>query len=74
MHVTARVENHLTNGVCAKAITFYKPIEAARVEVITSAPSDPSSGPSTLALAGFGLFVFSTAFGLSWAFLRGEAR
>ena len=77
VHAAARVENHLVAGRCVRGITLYKTVEAAsaRVDVVTTTGADPATGlNSILGLAGFAFVAFSTSFGLTWAFIRGEQR
>lgn len=77
-HVTARVEYQMVGGRCVRGITYYRPLDAiapVRTEITTTVAPDPSSSASsTLALGGFAFVAFSTAFGLMWAFIRGESR
>lgn len=76
MHVTAREEYQMRGGECVRGITLYRPIDVAATAaahvLVAPAAAPTSDGMSMIQLAGFAFVAFSTAFGLTWAAIRGE--
>lgn len=70
-HVIARVEYQTVGGKCVRGVTYYRSIQVSDVQIVTTT-GQPISGDSFMALSGFALVVFTTAFGLTWAFIRGH--